>query len=306
MCTQKYTISPPKQNIQCIICIVGRFYVRLYDSKNQDMTPKISVIIPSFKPDNYINECLTSLAVQTLSKESYEVIVILNGCNEPWKSNLESLIEKLEIEHGMCGSLLHNEWGNVSNARNIGLSQAKGEYICFIDDDDYVSDTYLDELLKKADKETVALCHPVSFRDKDNALLPYSIADEYFKRKQYGRQPFYKAKKFFQGPCMKLIHRDIIGDRLFDTRFTNGEDSIFMFLISDRIRWVDYTPEDAVYYRRVRNQSAHFALNRKNRYKSAWNKMRMFTKYYFSAPCSYNLKFYITRLLACIKTIIDG
>ena len=269
------------------------------------MPPKISVIIPSFKPDNYIKECLASLAYQTLSKELFEVIVILNGCDEPWKSDLSSILEKLETGYGMHGVLLHSDWGNVSNARNMGLDMAKGEYICFIDDDDYVSPIYLKELLDKSDPDTIALCHPISIRDKYYNKLPYGISDEYNRRKPYGRQPFHKTRKFFQGPCMKLIHKDIIGDRRFDTRFTNGEDSIFMFLISDRIKWVDFTDDDAIYFRRVRSQSAHFSLSRKNRIRSAWNKMRMFTKYYFAAPRNYNTKFYLTRLLASVKTLLN-
>lgn len=270
------------------------------------MHPRISVIIPSFKPDKYIDKCLASLAVQSLSKEMFEVIVILNGCEEPWKTDLSQLLESLRIEYDMRGILLHSDWGNVSNARNMGLAQAKGEYICFIDDDDYVSPTFLEKLLDKADRDTVSLCHPVSFRNEDNSILPYCIEDEYTRRKPYGHQPFYKAKKFFQGPCMKLIHKDIIGDRLFDTRFRNGEDSIFMFLISDRIRWVDFTDENAIYYRRIRPQSAQSAMhhNHKARFKAAFDKMRMFTKYFFSAPLHYNLWFYTTRMLACINTII--
>lgn len=271
-----------------------------------NMQPEISVIIPSYKPGNYITECLMSLAAQTISKDLFEVIVILNGCDEPWRSDLASLLEKLRSEYGMSGQLLHSDIGNVSNARNMGLAQAQGNYICFIDDDDYVSEKYLERLYEKADKYTVPLCRPYSFKDDDRSELRYSIADEYHRRFPYGRQPFYKAKKFFQGPCMKLIHRDIIGDRLFDTRFTNGEDSIFMFLISDRLRYVDFTLGDAVYYRRVRQQSAHSQMHdRKIRFKAAWNKMRMFTGYYFAAPRRYSLRFYLTRLLACVKTIIN-
>ena len=153
---------------------------------------------------------------------------------------------------------------------------------------------------------TSFMMSPEPFKDDDRSELRYSIADEYHRRFPYGRQPFYKAKKFFQGPCMKLIHRDIIGDRLFDTRFTNGEDSMFMFLISDRLRYVDFTLGDAVYYRRVRQQSAHSQMHdRKIRFKAAWNKMRMFTGYYFAAPRRYSLRFYLTRLLACVKTIIN-
>ena len=270
------------------------------------MQPEISVIIPSFKPGDYIAECLTSLAVQTFPKERFEVIVILNGCDEPWLSDISALLERLRNEHGLNGQLIQTDFGNVSNARNMGMAKAKGNYICFIDDDDYVSETYLERLFDKADKDTVPLCHPVSFRDDDKSRTPYSIEDEYRKRSPYGRQPFYKARKFFQGACFKLIHKDMIAGRQFDIRYSNGEDSMFMFLISDRIRWVDFTSDDAVYYRRVRPQSAYFSLkgNYRKRVRVACNKMRMFTKYYVAAPSAYNLRFYLTRIMACVKNIV--
>lgn len=269
------------------------------------MIPKISVIIPSFKPDKYIDDCLKSLAIQTVPKESYEVLVILNGCNEPWKTRIDTLLAQFKKDYGLCSKLIRTDMGNVSNARNIGIDNARGEYICFIDDDDYVSATYLERLLAKAGLNTIPLCRPVSFIDESNERRPYSIADEYDRCSPHGRQPFYKAKKYFQGPCMKMIHKDIIGDRRFDIRFVNGEDSMFMFLISDRIQWVDFADDDAVYYRRIRTGSAQSAMsNRKKRVQAAFNKMRMFSKYYFSAPFRYNFIFYITRMMAGIKHLI--
>lgn len=269
------------------------------------MPLNISVIIPTFKPDDYIDDCLESLAVQTIPKDSYEVIVILNGCNEPWKTRISSILDQSHNTYGLDSHLIQTELGNVSNARNIGIDIAKGEYICFIDDDDYVSPTYLERLLAKAGKEIVPLSRPVSFKDGTYEHLPYCIADEFKRRSPYGRQHIGKARKYFQGPCMKLIHKDIIGNRRFDTRFTNGEDSMFMFLISDRIRWVDFANDDAIYFRRIRKGSAQSAMNDRNkRIQAAYNKMRMFSKYYFSAPFRYNFFFYLTRMMAGIKTII--
>lgn len=282
-----------------------RFAYICINHNSYSMQPEISVIIPSYKPGEYITDCLDSLAAQTYSKNLFEVIVILNGCDEPWKSDLTALLDRLRLEHGLNGILIHSDLGNVSNARNLGLEKAQGNYICFIDDDDYVSDSYLEKLIEKADKDTVSLCHPTAFRDKGHRIA-YSIENEYLRRKPFGKQPFYKTRKFFQGACLKLIHRDIIAGRRFDPSFINGEDSIFMFLISDRIKWVDFTTEDAVYYRRVRPESAHFSVNNnfRKRSKAAFKKMRMFTKYYFRAPFRYNLRFYLTRLMACVKNII--
>ena len=111
---------------------------------------KVSVIIPSYKPRNYIWDCLDSLKLQTLPKEDYEIILVLNGCSEPWKGEIESFIDRNMI--GFNIKLIQTDVPGVSNARNLGIDSAKGEYISFIDDDDFVmldSGTTVLELARK-------------------------------------------------------------------------------------------------------------------------------------------------------------
>ena len=52
----------------------------------------ITVIIPTYKPQNYLWECLNSLQSQTLPKDDFEVVLVLNGCSEPWKGEIEKFI----------------------------------------------------------------------------------------------------------------------------------------------------------------------------------------------------------------------
>lgn len=80
---------------------------------------KISVIIPTYKPQAYLWECLDSMVAQTFPKEKFEVILVLNGCTEPYKSDIELYISaKME---GMHVQFLHTAHGGVSNARNMGI-----------------------------------------------------------------------------------------------------------------------------------------------------------------------------------------
>jgi hypothetical protein len=60
------------------------------------------------------------------------------------------------------------------------------------------------------------------------------------------------VKRSFSTGWAKLIDRDIISNKRFDTRFQNGEDSLFMFSISNKIKKVQLSGKDSVYYRRVR------------------------------------------------------
>ena len=110
------------------------------------MATKISVIIPTYAPKDYIWECLDSFENQTLPKEEFEVILVLNGEKEPY----ESLIRKKLTTYSFNSTLLYSTPNGVSRARNLGMEKAQGTYICFIDDDDWVSDNFLEELLSKA------------------------------------------------------------------------------------------------------------------------------------------------------------
>ena len=105
----------------------------MFNLKSQPLL--ISVIIPTYKPKAYLWECLDSIANQTISSQNYEVIIVLNGCTEPWAGELEKYISS--NMSGLNVNFVNCEEGGVSNARNIALNLAKGEYITFIDDDDY-------------------------------------------------------------------------------------------------------------------------------------------------------------------------
>lgn len=263
---------------------------------------QISVIIPSYKPQDYIYECLDSLVKQTLPKNFWEVIIILNGCNEPWYSSLKDYIQTHDFPNAR---LIQTDEAGVSNARNIGLDNAKGEYITFIDDDDYVSDIYLQEFISKARKDTIVLAHPIAFEYTSTIIENYSIENTYLRIKGKGRVPFLKAQKVFQGPCMKLFHKNVINNHRFNITFKNGEDALFMFLISSGFQYIDATSTDAIYYRRIRLDGA--AYGKKSRWYVIHNSLRLIGQYcaiYFSHSSSYRLSFFVTRVLGAVHTCL--
>lgn len=263
----------------------------------------ISVIIPTYRPQAYIWECLLSLATQTLPKNLYEIIIVLNGCNEPFHSQIQQYIIDYLPAHQV--QLIQTDTGGVSNARNLGLDAAKGDYITFIDDDDYISPTYLEEFCTLADENTIVLAYPYAFNDGEpNIQLPYRITNAYDYCIKYNCQTIAsKARKFFSGPCMKLIPVSCIQDRCFDTRFRNGEDSLFMFLISDKFKILTFTSKNAIYYRRYRMGSASFSLNFFQRLKNFIRLSIAYTRIYFSDIKQYNFNFYITRMMGSIRSI---
>ncbi|MBQ0025549.1 MAG: glycosyltransferase family 2 protein [Bacteroidales bacterium] len=261
---------------------------------------KISVIIPSFKPQSYLFACLDSICKQTFPLENFEVIIVLNGCCEPYDSN----IKKYLLQHPYVQwRYLQTDTAGVSNARNIALDAAIGKSVAFIDDDDYVSPAYLEELFKASnDGESVSLSYPYAFVDGTDIQQAYILTKSFDKYHHTdGIRPL-KVRQFFNGPCMKLIPMKFIRERRFDIRFTKGEDSLFMFLISDRIKQCRFTSKNAIYYRRRRDGSAYFSRRKfHGAAMDAARRIYTYCRYYFHNPSGYDFLFFISRIIGTIK-----
>ncbi|GHT97325.1 hypothetical protein FACS1894142_1600 [Spirochaetia bacterium] len=102
---------------------------------------EISIIIPTCKPQNYLFECLASIQKQIFSKHMFEIIIILNGEKDPYYDAIKKYITFDLV--GYHVELLYTEISGVSNARNLGTEKSQGKYIAFIDDDDVISENYL-------------------------------------------------------------------------------------------------------------------------------------------------------------------
>ncbi len=265
---------------------------------------KVSVIVPTYKPGDYLRECLNSLTRQDMKTEDFEVLLILNGCNEPYYSSINSWINGLRKDGHHCSNIrvIQTDEPGVSNARNIGMENAMGEYFCFVDDDDYVSSTYLTGLYSVASPDCISLAHPVAFND-NGRLKHYGLESSYYQLYGKGRMPYYKARRFFGGPWIKLIHSNLGGVK-FDTNFRNGEDSLYMFEMSQAMHFVRCADPDVVYYRRIRKESANQNQSLSYRIK---NQSRLIAKYcslYIKNPDRYSVRFFITRILGAVKAMV--
>lgn len=101
---------------------------------------KFSIIIPNYNKGQYIKDCLDSVINQTLNKSKYEVIVIDDGSSD----NSPDIIRNYDVKFLQTNRLM------AGGARNKGLDVAKGEYILFLDSDDYLSST---DVLEKLDQK---------------------------------------------------------------------------------------------------------------------------------------------------------
>lgn len=254
---------------------------------------KVSVIIPTYKPQDYLYDCLQSLNEQTFQNKDFEVLVVLNGCNEPFATNINNRIRDFGYSNV---KLLQTDIPGVSNARNIGLTNSVGDYIAFIDDDDIVSPCYLEELYKISGPNSIGVSNTVSFLNDDiNNTVSYgNVATSFTPSCKVNLNT---GRSYLSGPCMKLIHRDIVGDALFNVNFKNGEDTLFMFDISRNVKELCFTSDTAIYYRRIRSGSATMAqkANWENRLLNI-KEIREYLRIWVKHPLSYNIKLLTSRI----------
>ena len=118
--------------------------------------PTISVIIPAYNAEKYIVKCLESLCKQTF--QDWEAIVVNDGS----KDQTRALCDQCAAEDERIRVIHLRKNAGVSNARNVGLSNAAGKYIAFLDADDryeFHSLQTMWDLMQEADADTVACGH---------------------------------------------------------------------------------------------------------------------------------------------------
>lgn len=115
---------------------------------------KLSIIVPVYNVEPYIRKCIESIEDQDIPKEAYEVIVVDDGT--PDRSI--AIVEALQPFYPNI-RIVHKPNGGLSSARNFGLDFARGDYVWFIDSDDYIESNVLKTLLDKAYGEKLdSLC----------------------------------------------------------------------------------------------------------------------------------------------------
>lgn len=101
-----------------------------------------SIIVPVYNVEKYIDKCLASILRQTF--KNFECIII-DDCSP---DNSNAIIDKY-VKLDQRFKVIHQKNMGVSVARNTGLDIAKGDYIIFVDSDDYIADDYLEKFAKK-------------------------------------------------------------------------------------------------------------------------------------------------------------
>lgn len=187
--------------------------------------PQISVIVPVYNVEQYLNKCIDSILNQTMT--DFELILINDGSTD----NSLKICEEYSLKDRRI-KIFSIPNGGVSKARNFGIEQARSRWICFIDSDDYVKNDYLENFhIKGITDETIIYQGIELIYSKSNySEIFFSYPNKRISIKDCNE--IIKSKLLLDGcPCAKLFNRAVIGKYqiMFNTNLSLHEDHDFVW-----------------------------------------------------------------------------
>lgn len=203
--------------------------------KNVDMTKKIkvSIIVPIYNSEKYLSKCIDSIIKQKY--KNIEILLIDDGSND---KSYEICKEYLKKDKRI--KVFSQKNSGPSSARNLGLDKASGEYIIFVDSDDYIESDFISTMMKQNDNYDVIISnYNIVSNNKvkflDNKIFYY---DNFLE--------FIVANRLW-GPVCKLIKKDIIKNK-YNENYSIGEDLLFWYDNYKNIKTFKYIDEYKYYY----------------------------------------------------------
>lgn len=212
------------------------------------MKDLISIIVPIYNVEKYLNKCIESIVNQTY--ENIEIILIDDGSND----NSGIICDEYAKKDNRI-IVVHKENGGVSSARNKGLKIAKGEWISFVDADDWIEQIFCQTLLNKVTQEQadIALCGYNRITDNQIEKINANNQEVFLNSNEYLVKSLNPQTGF--GFChMKLIKKEVLKSISFNERIEVGEDALFNIQLSTYIKKAVFLKQPLYNYR-INNQS---------------------------------------------------
>lgn len=206
----------------------------------------ISVIVPIYNIVEYLPRCVNSIRRQTY--RNLEIILVDDGSTD----NSGALAEKMALEDKRI-RVFHKENGGSSSARNLGLSKASGDYIGFVDSDDYIEPEMYERLLAAMLEENLLMAQTSRDEiDEQGNLMP-NVCEPPEKLELWECERFMRELLLHRGDCSfctKLIHASLLKEERFPEGELN-EDFYLLVRLLPKVPAVAILPEQDyhVFYR---------------------------------------------------------
>ncbi len=281
--------------------------------------PKISVIVPVYNVEKYLPRCIDSILAQTFT--DFELLLVDDGSKD--RSG------EICDEYAMMDShikIFHKENGGVSSARNLGLDKAKGEYIVYVDSDDWIGERHLEEMIKFKDNDIVIggktvngdVCGIDKFEKNSifidgeiGVALKETLADD---KLRVPWAKLYKRKIIEENKLRFDLHMKIAEDTVFVQKYLSHCKSVcfiktfsYFYYFNKRTSKYKLTAEELIYYLNV-TSSVYNALSKKHsfcddRYLNfiKYFFIRLYLNYISSCPFTFNEYKQMKRCLRTVK-----
>lgn len=207
--------------------------------------PKLSVIVPIYNVEEYLENCIESILNQTF--KDFELILVNDGSTD---NSLYICYEYMSKDNRI--KVIDKDNGGVSSARNRGIKIAKGEYIAFVDPDDDIESNMYEELMNRITKYNVDIViSSFKYVDliKNNTIYQkiWSKTEKVIDKDEIKNEIFYDLLSFKEGygiynPVNKIYRKDILlkNNIIFDEKRHHGEDA--------RLNLIALTKVNSIYF----------------------------------------------------------
>lgn len=211
----------------------------------------ISVIVPVFNAENYIRRCLDSICGQTYI--NLEIILVNDGSTD----NSQGIM--LEYAHKDSRvNVISQENAGVAAARNTGLENAHGDYILYVDSDDWIEDNMVERMIELSDDADIVFCgHDNAATYEDSKKINMVEIEEWNQPRQ--QFEFMKHERMTGMLWNKLIKRSLTKGIVFDEKVGYGEDAQFLWNVLKRSKKMVVTNE--ILYHHVLEDTSISHLN---------------------------------------------
>lgn len=184
--------------------------------------PMVSVIVPVFNIERYLGRCIESILAQTFS--DFELILVDDGSRDSSGkicNNYAHIDDRIHVVHK------HN--GGVSSARNLGIENATGEYITFVDADDWVNENYIQYMMFQNSDADMSM-QGYQIMQPNGTCITHKFDSSYCSSDIASAFCEAEYRNIINSPISKLFKSEIIKDNniLFNHTISYGEDHIFV------------------------------------------------------------------------------
>ena len=218
---------------------------------------KISVIIPVYNVEAYLAKCIDSVLNQTLKE--IEIVILNDGSTD----NSEEIIKGYLSKDNRIKYYCHKNIG-LGPTRNLGIKHSQGEYLAFVDSDDFISEDMLECLYNMAIQESADVVCGEVYRYKDNKeknlrqslnnIKTYLLEDD---SKDLFYREYYFGNKYSHNACDKIYNAGIVKDNniIFeDNKKIYSEDNFFQIQLLQKVSKISFISKGKYYYR-IRSNS---------------------------------------------------